>query len=142
MKYLLPLLLSVPLLGQVTLSQEEMLGIANNIKELQHSDSSKSVQISIYEDLVKEMDNQIKSDSLIIVKKDEPVLYGYLRKGGDGSSIIRRLLSFGDSLEPGIGAVGGNVGNEDVIVIVETRKLGPGHWAHLRTVLPEKLFSY
>ena len=35
MKYLLPLLLSVPLLGQVTLSQEEMLGIANNIKELQ-----------------------------------------------------------------------------------------------------------
>ena len=70
MKYLLPLLLSVPLLGQVTLSQEEMLGIANNIKELQHSDSSKSVQISIYEDLVKEMDNQIKSDSLIIVKKD------------------------------------------------------------------------
>ena len=68
MKYLLPLLLSVPLLGQVTLSQEQMLGIANNIKELQHSDSSKSVQISIYEDLVKEMDNQIKSDSLIIVK--------------------------------------------------------------------------
>ena len=73
MKYLLPLLLSVPLLGQVTLSQEEMLGIANNIKELQHSDSSKSVQISIYEDLVKEMDNQIKSDSLIIVKKDEQI---------------------------------------------------------------------
>jgi hypothetical protein len=63
MKHLLPLLLSVPLFAQVTLSQEEMLGIANNIKELQHSDSSKSVQISIYEDLVKEMDNQIKSDS-------------------------------------------------------------------------------
>ena len=73
MKYLLPLLLSVPLLGHVTLSQEEMLGIANNIKELQHSDSSKSVQISIYEDLVKEMDNQIKSDSLILVKKDEQI---------------------------------------------------------------------
>ena len=73
MKYLLPLLLSVPLFGQVTLSQEEMLGIANNIKELQHSDSSKSVQISIYEDLIKEMDNQIKSDSLIIVKKDEQI---------------------------------------------------------------------
>ena len=73
MKYLLPLLLSVPLLGQVTLSQEEMLGIANNIKELQHSDSSKSVQISIYEDLVKEMENQIKSDSLILVKKDEQI---------------------------------------------------------------------
>ena len=70
MKYLLLLLLIVPLLGQVTLSQEEMLGIANNIKELEHSDSSKSVQISIYEDLVKEMENQIKADSLILLKKD------------------------------------------------------------------------
>ena len=67
------LILSVPLFGQITLSQEEMLGIANNIKELQHSDSSKSVQISIYEDLVKEMDNQIKSDSLILIKKDEQI---------------------------------------------------------------------
>ena len=67
------LILSVPLIGQVTLSQKEMLGIANNIKELQHSDSSKSVQISIYEDLVKEMDNQIKSDSLILIKKDEQI---------------------------------------------------------------------
>ena len=52
MKYLLPLLLSVPLLGQVTLSQEEMLGIANNIKELEHSDSMKTVQIGIYDELV------------------------------------------------------------------------------------------
>jgi len=73
MKYLLPLLLSVPLLGQVTLSQEQMLGIANNIKELQHSDSTKSVQISIYEDLVKEMETQIESDSLILIKKDEQI---------------------------------------------------------------------
>ena len=71
MRYLLLLLLIAPVFGQVTLSQEEMLGIANNIKELEHSDSSKSVQISIYEDLVKEMDNQIKSDSLIIVKNEE-----------------------------------------------------------------------
>ena len=52
LKYLLPLLLSVPLIGQITLSQEEMLGIANNIKE---------------------MDNQIKSDSLILIKKDEQI---------------------------------------------------------------------
>ena len=72
-RYFLILILSVPLLGQVTLSQEEMLGIANNIKELQDSDSSKSVQISIYEDLVKEMENQIKSDSLILIKKDEQI---------------------------------------------------------------------
>ena len=73
MRYLLLLLLIAPVFGQVTLSQEEMLGIANNIKELEHSDSSKSVQISIYEDLVKKMENQIKSDSLIIVKKDEQI---------------------------------------------------------------------
>ena len=53
MKYLLLLLLIVPLFGQVTLSQEEMLGIANNIKELEHSDSVKTVQISVYGDLVK-----------------------------------------------------------------------------------------
>ena len=59
MRYFLILLLLIPLFGQVTLSQEEMLGIANNIKELEHSDSVKSVQISVYEDLVKELEDQI-----------------------------------------------------------------------------------
>ena len=69
MKYLLSLLICVPLLGQVTLSQEEMLGIAKNIKELQHSDSMKSVQIGIYDELVKELESRIETDSLILVKK-------------------------------------------------------------------------
>ena len=73
MKYLLLLLLIVPLFGQVTLSQEEMLGIANNIKELEHSDSAKSVQISVYEDLVKELEDQIKIDSLLLLKKSEQI---------------------------------------------------------------------
>ena len=73
MKYLLLLLLIVPLFGQVTLSQEEMLGIANNIKELEHSDSVKSVQISVYEDLVKELEDQIKIDSLLLLKKSEQI---------------------------------------------------------------------
>jgi len=73
MKYLLSLLICVPLLGQVTLSQEEMLGIANNIKELQHSDSMKTVQIGIYDELVKELESRIETDSLILVKKDEQV---------------------------------------------------------------------
>ena len=73
MKYLLLLLLIVPLFGQVTLSQEEMLGIANNIKELEHSDSVKSVQISVYEDLVKELEDQIKLDSLLLLKKSEQI---------------------------------------------------------------------
>ena len=73
MKYLLSLLICVPLLGQVTLSQEEMLGIANNIKELQHSDSMKTVQIGIYDELVKELESRIETDSLILVKKDEQI---------------------------------------------------------------------
>ena len=73
MKYLLLLLLIVPLFGQVTLSQEEMLGIANNIKELEHSDSVKTVQISVYGDLVKELEDQIKIDSLLLLKKSEQI---------------------------------------------------------------------
>ena len=73
MKYLLSLLICVPLLGQVTLSQEEMLGIANNIKELPHSDSMKTVQIGIYDELVKELESRIETDSLILVKKDEQI---------------------------------------------------------------------
>ena len=73
MRYLLSLLLIVPLFGQVTLSQEEMLGIANNIKELEHSDSAKSVQISVYEYLVKELEDQIKIDSLLLLKKSEQI---------------------------------------------------------------------
>ena len=73
MKYFLSLLICVPLLGQVTLSQEEMLGIANNIKELQHSDSMKTVQIGIYDELVKELESRIETDSLILVKKDEQI---------------------------------------------------------------------
>ena len=73
MRYFLILLLLIPLFGQVTLSQEEMLGIANNIKELEHSDSAKSVQISVYEDLVKELEDQIKIDSLLLLKKSEQI---------------------------------------------------------------------
>ena len=73
MKYLLSLLICVPLMGQVTLSQEEILNIANNIKELEHSDSMKTVQIGIYDDLVKELESKIEIDSLILVKKDEQI---------------------------------------------------------------------
>ena len=73
MKYLLSLLICVQLLWQVTLSQEEMFGIANNIKELQHSDSMKTVQIGIYDELVKELESRIETASLILVKKDEQI---------------------------------------------------------------------
>ena len=57
----------------VTLSQEEMLNIANNIKELQHSDSMKTEQISVYEDLVKGFEEQTNLDSLIIVAKGKQI---------------------------------------------------------------------
>ena len=74
MKYLLSLLLVVPLFAQdVTISQSEMLKIANNIKELQHSDSVKTVQIEMYDRLVTELVDQIKTDSLLLFKKSEQI---------------------------------------------------------------------
>ena len=74
LKYLLPLLLLVPLIGQVTLSQEEMLGIANNIKELQHSDSMKTVSLEICDELIKEMEQSMRVDSLILVAKNSQIV--------------------------------------------------------------------
>ena len=72
MKYLVSLLLIIPLFAQnVTISQSEMLNIANNIKELQHSDSLKTIQIEMYDRLVDELEDQIKTDSLLLLKKSE-----------------------------------------------------------------------
>tara|TARA_R100001594_G_scaffold135914_1_gene177975 strand:- start:260 stop:634 length:375 start_codon:yes stop_codon:yes gene_type:complete len=73
MKYLWILLLSIPLFGQQTLTDEQVLSIANQIKELQYSDSTKSVQIVIYEDLVKEYEEQRNIDSLLIVAKQKQI---------------------------------------------------------------------
>ena len=44
------------------------------IKELQYSDSTKSVQIKIYEGLVNEYEEQMKLDSLMIVAKDKQIV--------------------------------------------------------------------
>ena len=74
MKYLWLLLVCVPMMGQVTLSQEEMLGIANNIKELQHSDSVKTVSLGICDELIKEMEHSMEVDSLILVAKDKQII--------------------------------------------------------------------
>ena len=75
LKYFLPLLLIVPLYSQgVTLSQEEMLGIANNIKELQHSDSMKTVSLEICDELIKEMEQSMRVDSLILVAKNSQIV--------------------------------------------------------------------
>ena len=73
MRYLWILLLSIPLFGQQTLTDEQVLSIANQIKELQYSDSTKSVQIVIYEDLVKEYEEQRNIDSLLIVAKQKQI---------------------------------------------------------------------
>ena len=50
-----------------------MLGIANNIKELQHSDSMKTVSLGICDELIKEMEQSMEVDSLILVAKDEQI---------------------------------------------------------------------
>ena len=74
MKYLVSLILIIPLFAQnVTISQSEMLNIANNIKELQHSDSLKTIQIEMYDRLVGELEDQIKTDSLLLLKKSEQI---------------------------------------------------------------------
>ena len=44
-----------------------------HIKELQHSDSMKTEQISVYEDLVKGFEEQTNLDSLIIVAKGKQI---------------------------------------------------------------------
>ena len=74
MRYLLNILLIFPLFGQgITLTQEEMLNIANNIKELQYSDSLKAVQLGICEELVEALEVQSETDSILILKKDEQI---------------------------------------------------------------------
>ena len=74
MKHLWIFLLSIPLFAQTTLTDEQVLGIANQIKELQYSDSTKSVQITIYDELIKKYESQMNVDSLLIVAKDKQIV--------------------------------------------------------------------
>tara|TARA_B100000749_G_C18174366_1_gene361192 strand:+ start:209 stop:607 length:399 start_codon:yes stop_codon:yes gene_type:complete len=77
MKYLWILLLSIPLFGQQTFTQEEALEMIKQrdaewkgkLSKLESIDSAKTVQIGQYEDLVKELEDQANVDSLIIVAK-------------------------------------------------------------------------
>ena len=77
MKYLWILLLSIPLFGQQTFTQEEALEMIKQrdaewkgkLSKLESIDSAKTVQISQYADLVKELEDQANLDSLIIVAK-------------------------------------------------------------------------
>ena len=77
MKYLWILLLSIPLFGQQTFTQEEALEMIKQrdaewegkLSKIESIDSAKTVQIGQYEDLVKELEDQANVDSLIIVAK-------------------------------------------------------------------------
>ena len=75
MRFLITLLLLISCLrGQdITLSQEEMLNIANNIKELQADSLRLAESLSICEDLVKKMDEQAHLDSLLLNAKDSQI---------------------------------------------------------------------
>ena len=70
MKYLWILLLLVPLFAQQTFSNEEVLGIANQIKELQYSDSVKTLQIENLEKQIVGYKKQANIDSLLLQHKD------------------------------------------------------------------------
>jgi len=81
MKYLWILLLSIPLFGQQTFTQEEALDMIkqrdaeweSKLGKLESIDSAKTVQISQYEGLVKELEEQANLDSLIIVAKGKQI---------------------------------------------------------------------
>jgi hypothetical protein len=81
MKYLWILLLSIPLFGQQTFTQEEALDMIKQrdaewegkLSKIESIDSAKTVQISQYEDLVKELEDQANLDSLIIVAKGKQI---------------------------------------------------------------------
>ena len=81
MKYLWILLISIPLFGQDTFTQEEALEMIkqrdaeweSKLGKLESIDSAKTVQIGQYEDLVKELEDQANLDSLIIVAKGKQI---------------------------------------------------------------------
>jgi hypothetical protein len=81
MKYLWILLISIPLFGQQTFTQEEALEMIkqrdteweSKLGKLESIDSAKTVQIGQYEDLVKELGDQANLDSLIIVAKGKQI---------------------------------------------------------------------
>ena len=81
MKYLWILLLSIPLFGQTTYTEAEALEMIkqrdaqweSKLSKLESIDSAKTVQISQYEGLVKELEDQVNLDSLIIVAKGKQI---------------------------------------------------------------------
>ena len=81
MKYLWILLLSIPLFGQITYTEAEALEMIkqrdaqweSKLGKLQDIDRVKTIQISQYEDLVKDLEDQVNIDSSLLVQKDEQI---------------------------------------------------------------------
>ena len=73
MKYLWILLLFVPLFGQQTFTQEEVLGFANKIVSLQADSLNLANQVNILEELGSKYEEHIRTDSLLLVQKDEQI---------------------------------------------------------------------
>ena len=81
MKYLWILLLSIPLFGQTTYTEAEALEMIkqrdaqweSKLGKLQDIDRVKTIQISQYEDLVKDLEDQVNIDSSLLVQKDEQI---------------------------------------------------------------------
>ena len=81
MKYLWILLLSIPLFGQQTFTQEEALEMIKqrdaewkgSVAKLESIDSAKTVQIGQYKELIGELVTLSKTDSTLLSKKDEQI---------------------------------------------------------------------
>ena len=69
-KYLILLFIFTFSFAQQTFSNEEVLNIANQIKELQYSDSIKTVQIENLEKQIVGYKKQAEIDSLLLQHKD------------------------------------------------------------------------
>ena len=82
MKYLWILLLSIPLFGQQTFTQEEALEMIKQrdaqwegkIEKADSLISAQKVLITDYEDLMKRLEDQANTDSLLIVAKDKQIV--------------------------------------------------------------------
>jgi hypothetical protein len=82
MKYIWILLLSIPLFGQQTFTQEEALEMIKQrdaqwegkIEKADSLISSQKVLITDYEDLMKKLEDQANTDSLLIVAKDKQIV--------------------------------------------------------------------
>jgi len=66
-----------------TFSEEEVVNMGNNVKELQQTVETQSEQLGIYDELMKKYENQAQIDSMLIsfktqqvdILKDREVLY-------------------------------------------------------------------